>query len=117
MRSHVPESRCRPPTEAGPVTQYLQAQCPQCQHELRVRAEYLNQRVVCKHCQQAFTVTGAAPSPARAEALEQELRQAQAALDAVQAERRTALEGRDQAQTQLRESEAALEQARHQLQQ
>jgi chromosome segregation ATPase len=97
--------------------------CPQCQQELRVRAEYLNRRVACKHCKHSFTITEspAAPpaaSPAetpnlapRVEALEQELRQAQAALDAAQAERRTAAQQLEQSQTELEQARQQLHQA------
>jgi DNA-directed RNA polymerase subunit RPC12/RpoP len=36
---------------------YLQMKCPQCQKDLRVRSEYINRRVTCKHCQHTFMVT------------------------------------------------------------
>jgi chromosome segregation ATPase len=118
------------------VSPYLQRNCPQCQKDLRVRAEYLNHRVICKHCQHTFTVTGApaasgeasppqTPGVApRVEALEQELRHGQAALEAAQAELRTAVQQLEQREAQLeqargrlQESEAVLEQARQQIQQ
>src|SRR5262245_22764058 len=101
--------------------------CPRCQQELRVRAEYLNRRVSCKHCQQSFTVTGPPEAPPAAsppetvnlapvvEALEQDLRQVRAALNAAQDERRSVgqqLEQRqqelEQARARVKESEAAL---------
>src|SRR5262245_5514260 len=80
------------------LARYLPLSCPQCQRELQVRAEYLNRRVSCNHCQHTFPVTGSpgasppeAPNLApRAEALEQEPRQPQASLDTAQAERCTA---------------------------
>src|SRR4051812_19963269 len=116
------------------MSPYLHMNCPRCQKELRVRSEYVNRRVTCKHCQHIFTVTGppatsaAASPPAtpnlapRVEALEQELRQSRAALEAAQVERRTAgqqleqkREELEQVRAHLKETATALEQARQQL--
>ena len=36
---------------------YVEMACPKCQKVLRVRTEYLGQRVVCRHCQDGFKVS------------------------------------------------------------
>ncbi len=38
------------------MNQYLDMPCPQCRHELRVRAEYVGRRVRCKYCEHAWVV-------------------------------------------------------------
>src|SRR4051794_3103575 len=87
-----------PPTPRGrPVTTtYVKLACPNCKQPLRIRTEYLGQRLACKHCKRTFlpvAVDGAVPAappgpdPAleranqRITQLEAELRQAQGAAE------------------------------------
>jgi hypothetical protein len=38
-------------------TTYFVQECPTCGRRLQVRVEYLGKRVVCQHCQGAFTAS------------------------------------------------------------
>src|SRR5262245_22266427 len=70
--------------------------CPKCQKVLRVRAEYLGHRVVCRHCQDGFRVTtdGVASR-----------------IDVLKAELEKAQKDQTQYQTRLQTVEADLRQA------
>ena len=43
---------------------YTRIPCPKCGHELKIREEYLGQRVACKHCSHAFVARAEEPAPA-----------------------------------------------------
>ena len=50
-----------------PNATYFVQECPTCGRRLQIRVEYLGKRVVCQHCQGAFTAidpAGSAGSPA-----------------------------------------------------
>jgi chromosome segregation ATPase len=104
------------------MADYLDLACPSCQKALRVRRQYIGQRVSCKYCNQPFKVTDpVAPPPAAPEAssaapqiaaLEQQLQQLRADLSARNAEKEQLAQ-----QVQLAQSEAAQTATRlHELQ-
>src|SRR4051812_15572559 len=54
----------------SPMSSYSRFPCPQCQHPLKIREEYLGRRVSCKHCSHTFiarapeeTVPAPPPTP------------------------------------------------------
>src|SRR5437899_2124457 len=86
--------------------------CPNCRHDLRVRAEYGGKRITCKYCGNIF-VAPAAPAPAgatvsgeatgalqRVVALEEELQQTRSELTVRTAEQERAVAGLREAQAE-----------------
>lgn len=45
-----------------PGATYFVQECPTCGRRLQIRVEYLGKRVVCQHCQGAFSASDAAAS-------------------------------------------------------
>ena len=45
------------------MTDYIRSLCPQCQHRLRIRREYVGRRIGCKECGSVFEIKDEALTP------------------------------------------------------